>query len=53
MAEAEDRIADLRGAVQRQRRQVEAGDAVRGAQAVLGPAAALEDLVRAALKKGA
>ena len=34
-------------------KQVEAGDAVRGAQAVLGPAAALEDLVRAALKKGA
>ncbi len=34
-------------------KQVEAGDAVRGAQAVLGPEAALEDLVRAALKKGA
>ncbi len=34
-------------------KQVEAGEAVRGAQAVLGPAAALEDLVRAALKKGA
>ena len=34
-------------------KQVEAGVAVRGAQAVLGPEAALEDLVRAALKKGA
>ena len=34
-------------------KQVEAGEAVRGAQAVLGPEAALEDLVRAALKKGA
>ena len=34
-------------------KQVEAGDVVRGAQAVLGPAATLEDLVRAALKKGA
>ena len=34
-------------------KQVDAGEAVRGAQAVLGPEAALEDLVRAALKKGA
>jgi Holliday junction DNA helicase RuvA len=34
-------------------KQVEAHDAVRGAQAVLGAQAAVEDLVRACLKKGA
>src|SRR5439155_1723263 len=34
-------------------KQVEAHDSVRAAQAVLGPAATVEDLVRASLKKGA
>lgn len=34
-------------------KQVEAHDAVRGAQAVLGAQATVEDLVRACLKKGA
>jgi holliday junction DNA helicase RuvA len=34
-------------------KQTEAHDAVRGAQAVLGPQAGIEDLVRACLKKGA
>lgn len=34
-------------------KQVEAHDAVRAAQAMLGAAAAVEDLVRACLKKGA
>ena len=33
-------------------KQIEAHDAVRAAQAVLGPKAGLEDLVRACLKKG-
>jgi len=33
-------------------RQLEAHDTVRGAQAVLGPQATVEELVRAALKKG-
>ena len=33
-------------------KQVEAHDAIRGAQAMLGPKAGTEDLVRAALKKG-
>lgn len=33
-------------------KQLEAHDAVRGAQAVLGPQATVEDLVRACLKKG-
>lgn len=34
-------------------RQIEAHDAVRAAQTLLGPQTAVEDLVRAALKKGA
>lgn len=34
-------------------KQVEAHDTVRGAQAVLGPQATIEELVRASLKKGA
>jgi Holliday junction DNA helicase RuvA len=34
-------------------KQVEAHDTVRGAQAVLGPQASVEELVRASLKKGA
>jgi Holliday junction DNA helicase RuvA len=34
-------------------KQVEAHDTVRGAQAVLGPQATVEELVRASLKKGA
>jgi Holliday junction DNA helicase RuvA len=34
-------------------KQVEAHDSVRAAQAALGPDAAVEDLVRASLKKGA
>jgi len=34
-------------------KQVEAHDSVRAAQAALGPKAAVEDLVRASLKKGA
>jgi Holliday junction DNA helicase RuvA len=34
-------------------KQIEAHDAVRAAQTVLGPAATVEDLVRAALRKGA
>ncbi len=34
-------------------KQIEAHDAVRGAQAVLGPQAGVEELVRACLKKGA
>jgi Holliday junction DNA helicase RuvA len=34
-------------------KQIEAHDAVRSAQAVLGPQATVEDLVRACLKKGA
>lgn len=33
-------------------KQLEAHDAIRGAQAVLGPQAGTDDLVRAALKKG-
>jgi Holliday junction DNA helicase RuvA len=33
-------------------KQVEAHDAIRASQALLGPKAAVEDLVRAALKKG-
>ena len=33
-------------------KQIEAHDAVRGAQAVLGPQATVEELVRACLKKG-
>src|SRR5208283_5390898 len=34
-------------------KQVEAHDSIRAAQAVLGPQATIEDLVRASLKKGA
>jgi Holliday junction DNA helicase RuvA len=34
-------------------KQIEAHDSIRAAQAALGPAAAVEDLVRASLKKGA
>jgi Holliday junction DNA helicase RuvA len=34
-------------------KQVEAHDSIRAAQAALGPKAAIEDLVRASLKKGA
>ena len=34
-------------------KQIEAHDTVRSAQAVLGPAASVEELVRASLKKGA
>ena len=34
-------------------KQIEAHDTVRGAQAVLGPQATVEELVRASLKKGA
>jgi len=34
-------------------KQIEAHDAVRSAQAVMGPKATIEDLVRACLKKGA
>jgi Holliday junction DNA helicase RuvA len=34
-------------------KQVDAHDSIRASQAVLGPQAAVEDLVRAALKKGA
>jgi len=34
-------------------KQIEAHDAVRAGQAVLGPQATVEDFVRAALKKGA
>jgi Holliday junction DNA helicase RuvA len=34
-------------------KQIEAHDSIRAAQAALGPAASVEDLVRASLKKGA
>jgi hypothetical protein len=34
-------------------KQPEAHDSIRAAQAVLGPQASVEDLVRASLKKGA
>ena len=34
-------------------KQAEAQESVRAAQAVLGPAAGMEELVRAGLKKGA